>query len=144
MMRHYSIGQMAKAGSCKVQTIRYYEQIGLLPVPARSEGNQRIYTQDHKDRLGFIRHSRELGFSLDQIREILALNDDPCHSCEEVDVIARRHLQEVESRIKRLQSMRKELKRMINQCEGKQVADCRIIAILSNHALCLSSQHDSP
>ncbi|MEH6823458.1 MAG: helix-turn-helix domain-containing protein [Motiliproteus sp.] len=141
MVRHYSIGQMASAGSCKVQTIRYYEQIGLLPMPARSEGNQRIYTQDHRDRLGFIRHSRELGFSLEQIREILALNDDPCHSCAEVDQIARKHLQEVESRIKRLQSMRKELKRMINQCDGKQVRECRIIQTLSNHALCLASQH---
>ena len=141
MTRHYSIGQMAKAGHCKVQTLRYYEQIGLLPAPARSEGNQRIYSQGHRDRLGFIRHSRELGFSLERIREILALSDDPSHSCEEVDLIARRHLQEVESRIKRLQSMRKELKRMIHQCDGKQVADCQIIEILSNHALCLVDQH---
>jgi Cu(I)-responsive transcriptional regulator len=141
MIQHYSIGQMAQAGNCKVQTIRYYEQIGLLPVPARNQGNQRIYIQDHIDRLGFIRHSRELGFSLERIREILALNDDPCRSCDQVDQIARRHLQEVESRIKRLQSMRKELKRMINQCDGKQVADCQIIEILSNHQLCLSNQH---
>ncbi|WP_316367760.1 MerR family transcriptional regulator [Candidatus Thiodiazotropha sp. CDECU1] len=143
MNRRYSIGQMAEAGNCKVQTIRYYEQIGLLPEPERSEGNQRIYHQNHLDRLGFVRHSRELGFSLDRIREILAISDDPSHSCEEVDQIARSHLQEVESKIKRLQSMRMELKRMINQCAGNQVADCRIIEILSDHSLCLSGTHSS-
>jgi len=127
-----------------VQTIRYYEQIGLLPEPERSGGNQRIYRQQHLDRLGFIRHSRELGFSLDQIREILSLSDDPSHACEEVDQIARAHLREVESRIRRLQSMRKELKRMISQCAGSQVSDCRIIEVLSDHSLCLSETHTDP
>ena len=137
----YSIGQMAKAGNCKVQTIRYYEQIGLLPEPERTEGNQRIYRQEHFARLGFIRHSRELGFSLDRIREILTLSDDPSHSCEKVDQIARSHLREVESKIERLQSLQKELQRMINQCAGNQVADCRIIEVLSDHSLCLSGTH---
>jgi len=132
---------MASIGNCKVQTIRYYEQIGLLPEPERTPGNQRIYNQAHMDRLGFIRHSRELGFSLDRIKEILALSDDPAHSCETVDQIARRHLMEVESKIKRLQSMRKELRRMINQCNGNKVADCRIIEVLSNHQLCLLDKH---
>ncbi|MCU7933548.1 MAG: helix-turn-helix domain-containing protein [Candidatus Thiodiazotropha sp. (ex Dulcina madagascariensis)] len=132
---------MAKAGNCKVQTIRYYERIGLLPEPERSDGNQRIYRQHYMDRLGFIRHSRELGFSLERIREILALSDDPSHSCEEVDRIARNHLLEVESKIKRLQSMRKELRRMIDQCTGNQVSECRIIEVLSNHALCLAESH---
>lgn len=137
----YSIGQMARIGNCKVQTIRYYEQIGLLPEPERTPGNQRIYNQAHMDRLGFIRHSRELGFSLERIKEILALSDDPNHSCETVDQIAHRHLMEVESRIRRLQSMRRELRRMINQCSGNKVADCRIIEALSNHRLCLTGRH---
>ena len=127
-----------------MQTIRYYEQIGLLAEPERSEGNQRIYRQNHLDRLGFIRHSRELGFSLERIREILALSDDPSHSCEEVDQIARGHLQEVESKIRRLRSMRAELKRMIDQCAGNHVADCRIIEVLSDHSLCLSGRHLDP
>ncbi len=144
MVPHYSIGQMAKAGNCKVQTIRYYEQIGLLPEPVRSAGNQRVYGRDHLNRLGFIRHSRELGFSLDKIREILALSDDPSHSCEEVDQIARNHLREVESKIRRLESMREELKRMINQCAGNQVSDCRIIEVLSDHSQCLSGRHSDP
>ena len=71
----YSIGQMARAGDCKVQTIRYYEQKGLLPIPRRNQGNQRVYSQLQYDRLRFIRHSRELGFSLDRIRQILDLTD---------------------------------------------------------------------
>ena len=141
MRQRYSIGQLAKAARCKVQTIRYYEQIGLLPEPERNAGNQRIYSQNSKDRLAFIRHSRELGFSLDQIREILTLSDDPHHSCSEVDSIARTHLREVESKIKRLQSMRHELKRMLSECTGNRVADCRIIEVLSDHVLCLHDDH---
>ncbi|MFT5220661.1 MAG: DNA-binding transcriptional MerR regulator [Planctomycetota bacterium] len=132
---------MAKVGNCTVQTIRYYEQIGLLAKPGRTEGNQRIYRQEHRDQLNFIRHSRELGFSLDQIRQILALNDYATHSCEEVDQIAGSHLRDVESKIKRLQDMKKELKRMIGQCAGGLVSDCRIIEVLSDHALCLSEEH---
>lgn len=137
----YSIGQMARISNSKVQTIRYYEQIGLLPAPERTPGNQRIYRQAHLDRLGFIRHSRELGFSLEQIKEILALSDDPGQPCATVDQIARRHLLEVESRIERLQSMGRELKRMLNQCNGNKVADCRIIEALSNHQF---SRPDEP
>ena len=141
MKKTFSIGKIAKVGNCKVQTIRYYEQIGLLPEAARTGGNQRIYTQQLLDRLTFIRHSRELGFSLDQIRQILALSDDPTHSCADVGQIARTHLREVESRIVRLQEMRKELKRMLTHCSGGQVAECRIIEVLSNHALCLAENH---
>ncbi len=144
MSRIYSIGEMAAKGNCKVQTIRYYEQIGLLPEPERNSGNQRIYLQKHLDRLGFIRHSRELGFSLDRIREILALSDDPTHSCGDVDQIARSHLQEVEHKIKRLQCMGNELKRMIGQCAGNRVADCRIIEVLSDHSLCSTQTHSNP
>jgi len=136
-----SIGQMAKAGNCKVQTIRYYEEAGLLAKPERSEGNQRIYTPQDRERLSFIRHSRELGFSLDQIRQILCFSDNPNHTCSEVDQIANRHLEEVESKIERLQSLQKELKRMISQCRGERVADCRIIEVLSDHSLCLTRSH---
>lgn len=138
MEKHYSIGQMAKSGNCKVQTIRYYEQVGLLLTPQRNSGNQRIYNVSQYKRLQFIRHSRELGFSLDQIRNILTLSDNPSHSCEEVDQIARIHLKDIESKIKRLNGMKKELKRMINHCSGEQIADCNIVEVLSNHQLCLT------
>lgn len=141
MAQQFSIGEMAKVGNCKVQTIRYYEEIGMLLKPGRTVGNQRVYSQAHRDRLNFIRHSRELGFSLAQIRTILALNDDPSHCCAEVDKIARAHLSEVESKIARLDDMRTELQRMIGACAGGQVSDCRIIEALSDHSLCLSDEH---
>ncbi len=143
MSNRLSIGQMAQAGNCKVQTIRYYEEVGLLAKPKRSEGNQRIYTLQDRERLNFIRHSRELGFSLDQIRQLLFLNDNPNHACSEVDQIARRHLKEVDSKIERLQNLQKELQRMITQCRGERVADCRIIKVLSDHTLCLADNHQS-
>ncbi len=142
MSVHFSIGDMAKTGNCKVQTVRYYEEIGLLPTPARSSGNQRIYTRGNLDRLRFIRHARELGFPLERIREILALGDDPSHSCEQVDQIAREQLRDVESRIERLQSLHAELKRMISECGASRVAECRIIEVLSDHNLCLHPEHD--
>ena len=94
-----SIGSLAERTGCKVQTIRYYEQIGLMPKPGRTSGNQRFYREVHVDRLAFIRHSRELGFPLDAIRELLELSDDPNRSCEQADRIARAHLREVETRI---------------------------------------------
>ena len=141
MGEHFSIGEMARAGDCKVQTVRYYEQIGLLPEPPRSAGNQRLYDRRHLDRIRFIRHARQLGFSLERIRQILALSDDPGHSCAEVDHIARDHLREVESKIERLESLRGELQRMISRCSGGRVADCRIIEVLADHALCLHQEH---
>ena len=137
----YSIGQMARAGDCKVQTIRYYEQKGLLPEPKRSAGNQRIYSRRHYERLRFIRHSRELGFSLDRIRQILDLSDDSEKPCAMVDQIAREHLREVESKIQRLQCLEKELQRMISECAGDRVSDCRIIEVLADHELCLAHDH---
>ena len=142
MVEQFSIGEMAKTGNCKVQTVRYYEQIGLLPTPARNAGNQRVYTREQRDRLRFIRHARELGFPLDRIREILQLGDEPSHSCAEVDQIAREQLRDVESRIERLQSLRAELERMIAECGSDRVADCRVIEVLSNHDLCLHAEHD--
>ena len=141
MNPEYSIGQMARAGDCKVQTIRYYEQKGLLPEPQRTPGNQRIYSQTHYDRLRFIRHGRELGFSLDRIRQILDLSDDSAKPCATVDLIAREHLREVESKIERLQSMKGELQRMISECAGDRVSECRIVKVLADHELCLTDDH---
>lgn len=141
MTEQFTIGEMARTGNCKVQTIRYYEQIGLLPKPRRNSGNQRVYSRPQHDQLRFIRHSRELGFPLDQIRQILALSDEPAYSCKEVDRIARDHLRDVESKIKRLQSMGEELKRMISECAGDRIAECRVVNVLSNHALCLTDDH---
>jgi DNA-binding transcriptional MerR regulator len=87
-----TIGRVAQATGSKVQTIRYYEQIGLLPAPERSRGNQRLYDDRAVERLAFIRHARGLGFSLDAIRDLLDLADRPDRPCDEADAIARAQL----------------------------------------------------
>ena len=144
MAPHLTIGRLAKAAGCKVQTIRYYEQIGLLPEPARSEGNQRLYARSDVDRLAFIRHARELGFRLQAIRDLLSLCDQPQTPCEAADAIARDQLREVERRIQRLEALRAELERMIAQCQGENIAECRVIEVLSDHSLCHAEDHGQP
>ena len=137
-----AIGTLAKRTGTKVQTIRYYEQIGLLPEPGRTEGGQRRYGDADLDRLAFIRHARQLGFTLEAIRELLDLSDNPSRSCAEVDVIAHRQLKEVEARITRLEALRKELKRMLRECSRDTVSDCRVLEVLRDHGACLAN-HDT-
>jgi DNA-binding transcriptional MerR regulator len=140
----FTIGRLANEVGCKVQTIRYYEQIGLLPKPVRSEGNQRQYDHSNIGRLRFIRHSRELGFPLDAIRDLLSLSDNPEQTCEAADAIARNQLLRVDQGIRRLQVLKAELERMIVQCRGGKISDCRIIEVLGDHSLCMSDQHSAP
>lgn len=131
-----SIGKLGEAAGVKVPTIRYYEQIGLLPEADRSSGNQRLYDRVALDRLAFIRHARELGFSLEAIRDLLSLSDRPDQSCAAADTIARAQLQAVQARIARLKALEKELHRMIVQCAHGAIKDCRVIETLGDHALC--------
>lgn len=138
-----SIGTLARRTGTNVQTIRYYEQIGLMPEPGRSEGGQRRYGTLELDRLAFIRHSRQLGFSLEAIRELLDLSDSPERSCAQVDAVAQKQLREVEARISRLEALRMELQRMISECRSDRVANCRILEVLRDHEECLSD-HDRP
>jgi len=137
----FTIGRMARETRTKAQTIRYYEQIGILPVPMRSAGNQRLYGPADVERLAFVRHGRALGFSLGAIRELLSLADTPDRPCEAVDRIARAHVQDVESRIASLMALKAELDRMIDQCSGGNITECRIIGVLADHSLCLSEEH---
>ena len=138
-----TIGKLGEAAGVKVPTIRYYEQIGLLREPDRSAGNQRLYGQSALDRLAFIRHARELGFPLDTIRDLLSLSDRPDQSCAAADVIARAQLAEVESRLARLTALKGELERMVVQCAGGRIADCRVIEVLGDHSLC-ATDHQHP
>lgn len=139
----FSIGALSKESGCKIQTIRYYEQIGLMPEPRRTEGGQRRYDRRHAARLHFIRHSRELGFPLEAIRELLSLIDVPNQSCEAADAIARTHLADVEHRISRLLALKTELERMIAQCRGRKICECRVVEVLADHSHshCLSGDH---
>ena len=136
-----TIGTLARRTGTKVQTIRYYEEIGLMPEPGRTGGGQRRYGEAELDRLAFIRHARQLGFPLDAIRELLDLSDHPSRSCEEADTIARRQLRQVEQRIARLEALRTELQRMVAECSGGRSADCRVLEVLRDHSECLTD-HD--
>jgi DNA-binding transcriptional MerR regulator len=138
-----SIGKLGRAAGVKVPTIRYYEQIGLLRPATRSEGNQRLYERDALSRLAFIRHARDLGFPLEAIRDLLALQDDPHQPCAAADAIARAQLQAVNRRISQLNALRCELEKMVAQCAHGSVADCRVIEVLGNHDLCLHPDHDA-
>ncbi|KUP93687.1 MerR family transcriptional regulator [Tritonibacter horizontis] len=137
-----TIGTLAKKTGTKVQTIRYYEQIGLMPEPGRTEGGQRRYGDAELDRLSFVRHARQLGFSLDAIRELLDLSDHPGKSCAEADAIARRQLKQVEQRLARLEALRTELKRMVHECSGGQTSDCRVLEVLRDHSECLTDHEE--
>jgi Cu(I)-responsive transcriptional regulator len=125
-----SIGELSRATDTKVETVRYYERIGLLPKPARTEGNYRSYEPDHFSRLGFIRKARDLGFSLDQVRALLSLSDQKDRSCSDVDAIAVEHLAEVDAKIAALQRLRGELDALIHQCRLGKIRECRIIDAL--------------
>jgi DNA-binding transcriptional MerR regulator len=130
------IGELATRTGVKVPTIRYYEQIGLLPEPPRTEGGQRRYGKDELERLNFIRHARELGFEIGDIRELLTMNAVPQASCHQADSIARAHLDAVERRIASLTTLRTELARMVEECGHGRVCDCRIIEVLADHSQC--------
>lgn len=133
-MTTYAIGDLARQTGTKVELIRWYERDGTMPPPARTEGGHRAYTQAHLDRLAFIRHARELGFPLDDVRALLRLSDDPDRPCDEADAIARQHLGAVRSRIARLQALEAELARMVNACGHGKVGACRVIQVLADHS----------
>jgi Cu(I)-responsive transcriptional regulator len=134
MGQQLRIGELARATDTNIETIRYYERIGLLPSPARTAGNYRAYDSGHLGRLSFIRRARDLGFSLNQVRDLLDLADQRDRSCEAVDVIAREHLAEVDRKIRDLKALHRELSALISQCGHGTVAECRILESLAPDA----------
>ena len=126
----FTIGDLATSTRTKVETVRYYERTGLMPKPPRTGGNYRSYGVEHLRRLSFIRRSRELGFSIEQVRELLSLSDNRNHSCAAVDEIAREHLRDVQRKIVDLTALRRELSTLISQCRHQKIAECRIIEAL--------------
>lgn len=139
----YAIGDLARQTGTTVETIRWYERDGIMPAPVRTAGGHRVYTRTHLDRLAFIRHARELGFPLEDVRGLLRLADNPERPCDEADAIARAHLAAVQGRIARLQALEAELSRMIAACGRGRVAECRIIEVLADqsHTHCLHDGH---
>lgn len=126
------IGELSQHTGVNVETIRYYERVGVLPVPTRQSNGRRSYAAVDAQRLGFIRHARELGFDLVDVRTLLALQEQPEASCEDASRIAQVQLDAVETRLARLLSLREELARMIGECRLGMVAECRVIEALAS------------
>jgi MerR family mercuric resistance operon transcriptional regulator len=124
------IGEVSAASGCHIETIRYYERIGLLPAPARTEGGYRCYDRRDVERLRFITRGRALGFSLEEVASLLQLAGAAEMPCDEVDRLARQHLDDIRGRIADLQRMAAELQATIAECGGGQRARCAILAAL--------------
>lgn len=137
-MADHTIGEAARVSGIKVNTIRFYEGRGLLPEAPRTESNRRLYDRTAIDRLSFIRHARDLGFALEDIAELLALQGQPGASCAPADSLARRHLAAVETRIRALEALKATLTQMATACDGADIAQCQVIESLSDHAHCQS------
>ncbi|WP_141319132.1 Cd(II)/Pb(II)-responsive transcriptional regulator [Halomonas halmophila] len=126
------IGELATRTGCRVVTIRYYEREGLLPEPARSEANYRLYGATHVERLAFIRHCRALDMTLDEIRALLECHDHPADSCHRADALVDEHLQHVEARIAQLQALEASLVALRARCQGQRpAAECGILHALA-------------
>lgn len=134
----FSIGELSKRTKVKVPTIRYYEEMGLLAEAERTSGNQRRYDKAGLQRLSFIRHARDLGFSIEAITSLIDLQDHPDRSCEAATDIALSQLSDVRAKIKRLTLLEKELIRISRGCDGQGVSeDCYVLASLADHELCI-------
>jgi MerR family mercuric resistance operon transcriptional regulator len=126
----YSRGSLASETGVNIETIRYYERIGLMPDPARSPGGHRVYVHSHVKRLFFIRRSRELGFTLREVGELLELVDRGSYTCDQIRDRAVAHLAEVAEKIRDLQKMQGTLSELISKCKGDQAPECAIVDTL--------------
>lgn len=138
----FSIGVLSKKAGVKVPTIRYYEQIGLIEPAIRTTGNQRRYRESELERLGFIKHARDLGFSIEAISALIELNHHPDKSCTAANAIARQQLKDTRAKIASLKKLETELVRIDEGCVGEgAVSDCYVLRSLADHEQCVSG-HD--
>ena len=131
MIEQLTIGRLAKATGTKVETVRWYEKVGLIDPPGRTDANYRVYAAHDLARLSFIRRARNLGFSLDQIRSLIEMSDDRDRDCASVDALATANLAEIDRKIADLRALRRELSNVVSSCRGGSVADCRILDALA-------------
>jgi MerR family mercuric resistance operon transcriptional regulator len=125
-----TIGALSKRTGVNIETIRFYERVGILPKPPRSAGGHRIYGQDQLMRLGFVRRSRQLGFSLDEVRGLLQLVDGGRYTCAEVKAITLDHLADIRRKIADLRRLERTLADVASKCRGGRVPDCPVIEAL--------------
>jgi Cd(II)/Pb(II)-responsive transcriptional regulator len=121
-MENLKIGALAAACGCQVETVRYYEREGLLPAPARSEGNYRLYGPGHVDRLAFIRHCRSLDMTLGEVRRLLHFRDAPEENCGEVNVLLDAHIAQITERMAELQNLQTQMIALRAHCDRAQAA----------------------
>lgn len=125
-----TIGKLSKRTGCNIETIRYYERIGILLKPQRSQGGTRLYSEEQIKRLVFVRRSRELGFSLEEIRTLLKLVDGKKTTCQEIKTVTEGHIKDIQMKITDLEKLQKTLENISSQCRGGLVPDCPIIDTL--------------
>lgn len=130
-MREFTIGQLSRLAEVNIETIRYYEKIGIMPNPPRNSSGYRIYSAPHLERLSFVRRSRELGFSQPEVRKLLTLVDEHTYTCAEVKEMTARQLSNVRDRIKDLRKLEKVLSTMVGKCDGGDIPECPIVDTLS-------------
>lgn len=123
-------GELARRSGCNIETIRYYEKIGLLTEPDRTEGGHRLYASTDQARLGFILRGRELGFSIDELRGLLGLVDGGTQTCAEVKLRTERHLADVRAKLADLRRIEKVLAHTASQCSGDRVPACPVLDAL--------------
>ena len=131
-LRHVTRGVLAQQSAVNSETIRYYEKIGLMPHPMRSEGGHRLYDDNHLKRLVFIRRCRELGFSLAEIKNLPGLVDTGEYSCEEVKLRTETHLNDVQQKVRDLKKMEGMLKDLVSECRNGKLSSCPIVEALYN------------
>ena len=129
---HYGIGALSRATGVKIETIRYYERQELLTNPPRTEGGHRCYGQDHLKRLLFIRRSRQLGFSMEEIRELLVMVDGNSYTCGQIKAITVEHAKSIRTKITDLEKMESTLLKISAHCKGGKIPDCPIVEALSD------------
>ena len=130
----FTRGDLARATGCNIETIRYYEKTGLLPDPPRTDAGYRIYSAAHATRLRFILRARELGFSMEDIRGLMGLEDGTAPTCAEVKERTERHLADVRARIADLRRIESVLAATASRCSGAEVPDCPVLDAISNSA----------
>jgi len=125
-----TIGALSKKTGVNIETIRYYEKIGIMPKSQRSEGGNRLYDGQQVKRLSFIRRSRELGFSLDEIRELLKMVDERTFTCAEIAALSQKHLDDIRAKIRDLKKIERHMKEMLSQCRRDNTPECAILDVL--------------
>lgn len=137
-MATYKIGELAERSGCLVETVRYYERIGLLPEPVRAANNYRAYSDEHAERLQFIRHCRALDMSIDEIRELVEIRSRPESTCTGVNELLDRHIGHITERIEALRALEVQLRHLRSCCDSVSTSsDCGILQALDE----LESQH---